>query len=461
MTAQTRTRMTRLGSRSRRRLAIPRDHAWLDRRDVAIVAAGVGVLLAAMWIRHGGLDSEPWTAVGEATALGGTYAALLGVLFASRAPWIDQVFGADGMRRVHAWLGFISVWAIGAHALTSTVAWAGGALDEAVPTLLMLIETVPGMLAAVVAMGLFVVVAVSSMRAARRRWSYETWHGVHLYVYLAVALGFLHQLTIGQDFVDDPLARGLWVSLYLVAFVPLVVHRVAWPIVVLARHHPRVLAIVPEAAGVVSLIVTGTDLERLPMRAGQFFVVRALTRHDWMHGHPLSISAPPDGEHLRFTFKLVGEGTRSLAELRPGTRLMLEGPYGAMHDARRTGRRVLMIAGGIGIAPIRAMAEGFDPQPGMLTLIYRSPDPSGVPLRGELEMLARRRGIALYVIAGRRGDPWVGRDPLGPEAIARMVPDAAERDVYLCGPEPFMAHARRSLLRLGAEPRRINLESFG
>jgi ferredoxin-NADP reductase len=107
------------------------------------------------------------------------------------------------------------------------------------------------------------------------------------------------------------------------------------------------------------------------------------------------------------------------------------------------------------------MAEGFALQPGMLSLIYRSPDPSDVPLRGELEMLAQRRGIVLYLIAGRRGDRRVGRDPLGPEAIARMVPDAAERDVYLCGPEPFMAHARRSLLRLGAEPRRINLESFG
>ena len=63
--------------------------------------------------------------------------------------------------------------------------------------------------------GLFIVVGVSSIPAARRRLSYETWYGLHLYAYLAIALAFLHQLFVGADFMHDPLAAIYWVGLYV------------------------------------------------------------------------------------------------------------------------------------------------------------------------------------------------------------------------------------------------------
>jgi predicted ferric reductase len=382
------------------------------------------------------------------------------VLFASRAPWIDQVIGADRMRRVHAVLGFASVWAIAAHAVTSTLAFAGGSFAAAIPTVVSLVATVPGMLGAVVAVGLFVLVAVSSMRLARRRTSYETWHGVHLYTYLAVALGFLHQLTVGTDFVDDPLAAAFWVALYIAAFAPLLVHRVAWPVYLTVRHRPYVAAVVREAEDVFSLYVGGIRLDHLAHRSGQFFVVRALTRGDWMHGHPFSVSAAPNGDTIRFTVKEFGDGTRALAALPVGTPLMLEGPYGSLHSGRRTGRRLLMVAGGIGIAPIRAMAEGFGFGPGELDLVYRTSDPANVALERELGALAHHRGFHLHMVAGRRGTPGVGSDPLGPDALLRLVPDAADRDIYLCGPHGLMRRVRYSLLSLGAPAARINLERF-
>jgi predicted ferric reductase len=441
-------------------LPLPRDYAWLNVRDVWLVAAGVGVVIAAMWVRHGGLSRDPLSAVGEVTALAGTYAALLGILFAARAPWLDQVFGADGLRTAHRWLGFVAVWAIGAHGVTSILAYAGGRLEDVIPTLVSLIETVPGMLGAIVSMGLFVFVAVASVRAVRRRLSYETWHGIHLYVYLAVAFGYLHQLTIGADFTMDPLATVFWIALYAGAFVPLLVHRFAWPIYTTLRYRPRVLGVKAEAGDVFSMYVSGRELDRLPVRSGQFFIIRALTLRDWMHGHPFSISAAPNGAYLRFTIKTYGDGTAALAALQPGTPLLLEGPYGAMHGARRTGRRLLLVAGGIGIAPIRAMAESFAFRPGDMDLVYRSREHGQIALRGELEALAAERGINLHFIAGKRGKPGVGRDPLRPDSLRRLVPDAAERDIYLCGPNPLMARVCAALLGLGADPARINLELF-
>jgi predicted ferric reductase len=440
---------------------LPRDYRSLSVRDVWMVVAGVGIVIAAMWLRHGGLARDPLTAFGEISALGGTYAALLGVLFASRAPWLDQVMGADRLRNVHRVLGFVSVWAIGAHAVTSSLAFAGGSLGQAVPTIVSLVQTEPGMLGALVGMALFGLVAVTSVRAARRRLSYESWHGIHLYVYLAVAFGFLHQLTIGADFTADPIATAFWIALYVTAFVPLLVHRVAWPVYTTIRHRPRVEAIVREADDAFSLYVGGRELDRLAVRSGQFFVIRALTRRDWNHGHPLSISAAPNGTYLRFTIRELGEGTRALATLPAGTPLMLEGPYGAMHGARRTGRRLLLVAGGIGIAPIRALAEGLRFGPGDADLIYRTPDPDDVALGDELAALAAHRGIRLHVIAGHRGDPAVRHDPMGPEALRRLVPDAADRDVYLCGPNALMERTHSALLALGSDPARINLELFG
>jgi predicted ferric reductase len=451
----------RTGARpASRLLPLPRAYGSIRQRDVWLAIAGVGAVIAGMWLRHGGLASEPLTAIGQVTALGGTYAALLGVLFASRAPWLDQVLGADRLRAVHRVLGFVSVGAIGAHAVLSTLAFAGGSIGRVVPTLVDLIATVPGMLGAIVGMALFVVVAVTSVRAARRRLSYESWHGIHLYVYLAVAFGYLHQMTIGADFTADPLASGFWMALYTAAFVPLLIHRVAWPLWTTIRHRPRVAAIVSEADDVFSLYVEGVDLDRLAVRSGQFFVVRALTLRDWSHGHPFSISAAPNGRTLRFTIKAFGEGTRALRNLRPGTPLMLEGPYGAMHGARRTGRKLLLVAGGIGIAPIRAMAEGFGYRPGDVDLVYRVRDPRDAALLPELEALAAYRGMRLHVVAGRRGQGGTDADPLGPDAMTRLIPDAAERDVYLCGPNTLMERVRAGLRAIGTDPARIHLELF-
>ncbi|HYM84015.1 MAG TPA: ferredoxin reductase family protein [Candidatus Dormibacteraeota bacterium] len=451
-----------LARRDRRTTAVPmpRDWTWLTPRDLWLVVGGVGAVIAAMWLRHGGLARDPLTGLGEVTALAGTYAALVGVLLISRAPWIDQVLGTDGLRAAHRILGFVAVWAIGAHAVFSTLAYAGGSLTRVMPTLVSLVDTVPGMLGAIVSMGLFALVGVTSVRAIRRRFSYETWHGLHLYAYLAVAFGYLHQLAIGGDFATDPLATGFWIGLYLAAFGPLVLHRIAWPVYLTLRHRPRVAAVEPEADGVFSLYVEGRDLDRLAVRSGQFFVVRALTRADWGHGHPFSISAAPNGRHLRFTIKEFGGGTQALRRLEPGTALMLEGPYGAMTGARRTGARLLLIAGGIGISPLRAMAESFAYARGDMALLYRTRDRDDVALRRELEALAERRGIELHVVAGRRGEPGTDADPLGPKAIRRLVPDAADRDIYLCGPNPLMERARVSLLALGARPERINLELF-
>ena len=131
---------------------------------------------------------------------------------------------------------------------------------------------------------------------------------------------------------------------------------------------------------------------------------RFLTPDGWWRSHPYSISAAPNGEWLRITVKDLGDGSRDLARVPIGTRVIVEGPYGILTDVERTKPGVLLIAGGIGITPLRALLEALPARPRRhhpaLSLASR---PQDVVFRDELEILARRRGIAVHYLIGQRG----------------------------------------------------------
>jgi predicted ferric reductase len=445
-------------------LPVPR--TWPVRAaDLYALAAANAFLIVAMWLRHGGLvelgtPGGALVAAGQLTALLGTYAALLEIVLMSRAPFLDQVFGMDRLALAHRWLGFATVWLIAGHVTFTVAGFAlgdrAGFLDEAVT----LVTTYPFVLLALAAFVLFVVVAVSSIRASRRRMAYETWFTTHLYVYLAVALAFAHQVVVGSDFANDPVARAYWIGLYVVALGLLVAFRVVAPVVTSARHRLVVANVVPEADGVVSIYFTGRDLDRLPVRAGQYFDFRFLTTEGWYRAHPFSLSAAPNGRYLRITVKDLGDWTHRLQAIPVGTRVFIEGPYGVLTGARRTRRKVLLVGGGVGIAPLRSMLEAFPADPGDIAVVYRARRVEEIVFASELDHLARGRGASIHYLIGRRGEPGVPTEPLGPATLAAIIPDVADRDAYLCGPASLMEEARASLRSLGVPGDRIHLESF-
>ncbi|HLX35755.1 MAG TPA: ferredoxin reductase family protein [Candidatus Limnocylindrales bacterium] len=433
--------------------------------DVVWVLALNGLLIAAMWIRHGGLDDlgapgAILTAIGQLTGLYAAYLALIQLVLMSRSPWLDQLFGMDRLAWAHRWLGFGTVWLIVAHGIFTVVGYAfgdgRGILDEAV----LIVTTYAWVLPATIGGVLFVAIGVSSVRAARASLSYEAWFLLHLLAYAAIALGFMHQLLVGSDFMHDPLARVYWIGLYAVAVAMIVIFRFGQPIALNLRHGLRVARVVREGPGLTSIYVTGRRLETLAVRSGQYFVWRFLAGPSWWHGHPFSLSSAPNGEWLRITVKALGDGTRALQRLEPGTRVWVEGPYGVMTGARRRRRRVLLIAGGIGIAPLRALVESLPAGPGEMTLLYRAREPKHVVFREELDALASLRGITVHYLVGRRGSADMPGDPLSGRALRETVPDIRDRDVYLCGPVPMMDRLEATLRGLGLGRRQIHAERF-
>jgi ferredoxin-NADP reductase len=120
---------------------------------------------------------------------------------------------------------------------------------------------------------------------------------------------------------------------------------------------------------------------------------------------------------------------------------------------------VLLIAGGIGITPLRALLETLPADPGDLTLLYRVEHLRDFVFRDELDELARTRGVVIHPLPGVEiGDDHTDR--LGIPALQAMVPDVLERDVYVCGPPGLVDAVRRRLRLIGVPSHRIHEERF-
>src|SRR6202020_2855962 len=153
--------------------------------------------------------------------------------------------------------------------------------------------------------------------------------------YLAIALAFSHQFADGPAFQTDPTAREAWSALYATVGALIVWYRVVTPLLSAARHRFTVQHVRPEGPGIVSVFITGRNLDRLRAEPGQFFRWRFLTRELWWQSHPYSLSAMPSPDQMRITVTAHGDHSGSLADLEPGTRVFAGGPNRASTAALR------------------------------------------------------------------------------------------------------------------------------
>ena len=456
-------------------------HRALGRRarlDAAVrLGAGsalwLGLLLVSWWwaVDGGllGLGDGPAAALTSAGRISGLVASVLllaQVVLMARVPALESAFGQDRLARTHRVVGFTSFSLMLFHVLTITWGYAAGQLGGFLAMLWSLVAGYPGMLLAAAGTAALTLVVATSIRAARRRLRYESWHLLHLYAYLGVGLALPHQLWTGQQFLSSPARAAFWWSAWALSAAALLVWRVAVPVGRNLRHRLRVTSVVRESPGIFSVYVAGRRLDRLRVEAGQFFSWRFLTGPGWSRAHPYSISAGPDGRSLRVTVQDVGDGSGVVRGLRPGTRVLVEGPYGRLSARARSRRKVALIGAGVGITPLRALAEGLDYRPGEAVLLQRSPDR---PLFAhELGVLAEERGLELIFVPGHRRAPdsWLS-DVAGPvrrasdvAVLRAWVPDIADRDVYVCGPPAWAALVEQTLAGAGVPADRIHLETF-
>lgn len=397
---------------------------------------------------------------GRITGLLAGYLMALVVLQMARVPALERRVGSDRVARWHAMSGRYTLCLVLAHLILTMYGYAlqaGLGFSGIVQQTIDSVNTLPDMGQAAIGTSLLLFIGLLSMGGIRRRIPYDTWYHIHLLTYAAVYLSFWHQLSTGNDFAVQPAATTAWYALYGAVTALALWYRVLVPIRLNMRHRMRVADVVEEAPGVVSVLISGRRLHRIGAEAGQFFRWRFLSPGMRLSSHPYSLSAAPRPNMLRITVKAIGDHSSRLRELEPGTRVWAEGPYGAMTASRRRSGKVLLIAGGVGITPMRALFETLPGAAGDLTLLYRANSTQDLALWDELAAIADERGARLmYAVNSPDGE----RPDISAETLRRKLPDVDRHDVFLCGPPGFAQQVYEALRGAGVPARRIHHESF-
>lgn len=445
----------------------------LPRRDpLNLAVATVLAAVVALWAGAGREAVRPATgadALISAGRLSGLLSAgllLVAVALMARVPWVER-FGHDDLTRRHRLVAMWSFALLWVHVLITVLGYARRARTGVARMLWELFTTFPGMLLALAGTAAVTVVTATSARVARRRLRYESWHLLHLYSYLGAGLAVPHQIWVGGDFVGSRAAQVFWVGAWAVTAAAVLVFRVVVPVVRTLRHRIRVIDVEVEAPEVVSLTLGGRNLPALEARAGQYFVWRFRDGRGWSRGHPYSLSAAPAGDRLRITVKASGPDSARLAGLRRGTRVLFEGPYGAVTAARWRGGRLAMFAGGIGVTPLLALLQELTWADGDAVLVYRARSEADLVFRDELLDLEIFRGLTVHYLPGPPGDgdmAWLpeGWPPGGgpTAALTELVPDLAVRDVFVCGPEEWAEAVCAAVRTAGVPLGHVHRERF-
>jgi predicted ferric reductase len=431
---------------------------WVPDLFATLAGLGLGVTIALVIAGEtSGSLAAPggWLiAGGRLAGFTGAYLMLVMVVLIARLPVLERSVGQDRLVRWHRRLGPWVLILITTHVVLITFGYAQLAKAGPLRQLWVFLSSYPDILAAAVGFLLLIMAGVSSIRIARRRLKYETWWVVHLYMYLALSLAFAHQIVTGGSFIGHPLTRAVWIAMWLATAGIVIVFRVLQPIGRSLRHQLRVATVNEVAPGVFSVVCTGRRLDRLAVSGGQFFQWRFFTKELWWHAHPYSLSALPRPPYIRVTVKDLGDQSRAVTQLKPGTRVGIEGPYGAFTHHARSSDRVVLIGAGVGITPLRALLEDL-PETIAVTVIIRASTADDIVHRDEVAALVALRGGQLHEIIGARED--VRFDS---RTLRKLVPDMARTDLYVCGPGGFSRRVVAAARKLGVPRSQIHHEAF-
>lgn len=389
------------------------------------------------------------------SALIGSYLAIIGLLLIARIPWIEKALGHDRLVTWHRKSAPYALYFISLHVLLVVLGYAGSDQNVIGSTLWVMITTYPWMLPATAGFLLLLLAGVSSYREFRSRIKYETWWTLHLYTYLGIALSFMHQILTGAMFITNKPARYYWIALYLFVLFSIVTWRIVIPLVRSLRHQLRVEKVVVEGPGIISIYISGKHISRLKAVGGQFFSWRFITRNDWYQSHPYSLSAPPTDNSLRITVKGLGDSSRGLINLQSGVRVFIEGPYGVFTSKNaQQGRHIILIGGGVGITPLRAIMEEF-PNNTQIDVFYRVSREEDLVLRKELDQLSERLDARVHYLVGSRKE-----HSMNAEYMKKYVPQFADSEIYICGPEPLVTAVKKAAAEAGIPKDRFHDEAF-
>ncbi|MGA8046883.1 MAG: ferric reductase-like transmembrane domain-containing protein [Dermatophilaceae bacterium] len=394
----------------------------------------------------------PYTATDRTVALGlftGSVAVTLmawSFVLAVRWRWLEPLFGGlDRMYAVHRWAGVLAIAAMFLHVRLEPEV--DGGFDGLLATFMESATDAAG----IAETAFYVLVAVSLVRWVPFRW----WRLSHKLMGIPFAIAAFHTVTVDKPFPAD----SVW-SLALVAIGVIGVAAWVWRIVGRDGIRPGVpyrivSAITHERTLELELAPIGRPLRH---RAGCFAFVK-IQLPGLREPHAFTIASAPDEEHLRFFVRNLGDWTAAIRQRDlVGAEVRVEGPYGHFEPLPddRSGRRVVWVAGGVGITPFLSAVSILpadapaERRPLLVYSVRREHDATAIELLRRARAEAR---IHLEVVASADGHR------LDAELFESLVGgDLTGAHVAACGPKGLVAMVERTARRLGA--RAVESEDF-
>lgn len=381
------------------------------------------------------------------------------LILIGRVAWVEKIFGLDKLSRVHHYNGFLVLSFLLLHPIFLGIGYSGLNETNFFSQIWTFLTEWEDVLGAAIALLLFSGVVILSVSLIKKHLKYEFWFLTHLFTYVAILSAIGHQFEVGTD-LQSGLTNGYWVGLYAFAFVNFIIFRSGRPIYNFLRHGFYIDRVIKETDDSVSVYIKGKEMGKFKIQAGQFMIFRFLDRKYFYEAHPFSLSKMYDGKEIRITIKNEGDFTAKAKDFRPGTKVLIDGPNGIFTEKVCANKKVLFIAGGVGITPIRSLIEAMVKKEKDISLVYGNRAKKDIIFLDELEKLCEVKHFPIFhVLSGQ--ESWTGmKGRIDIEKVRVLAPDFMERDIFLCGPPPMMNSLKSQLKTAGYDLSKLHYEKF-
>lgn len=281
---------------------------------------------------------------------------------------------------------------------------------------------------------------------------YQVWRLTHKFLGASFFFGGLHVFFINSD-----VARNYLLKYYILGISTISLAVYVYRTLLFSRLVKRYDYIVDEVRALNEdnwEIVLSPKEESIHYIPGQFIFIGFEGPGVSDEIHPFSINSSPKTPKLTIIMKALGDYTKNIGNLKPGTVAKIEGPYGKFYPTHVKGQ--VWIAGGIGVTPFLSMARSLKPHMVPVDLYYVVHDAKEAVYVDELLTISRNNPefrVCLYNSA-------VEKKRLTAEMIATMSGKLNDRDIFICGPPPMMKSLRTQLVQLKVKQSDIHTEEF-
>ncbi len=415
----------------------------------------LGVIIYGWWQSSGSViatSTDRVVVIARLFGLLASFCVLLEVLLMSRIPLFERNFSLEETVELHKLNGYLLLFMIVGHIVFMTVGYNVHSTDNLWQQFVTLNTGFEDVFKATIGTIIFFCATFLTLGFVRKHLNYELWYMTHLTVYFAILLTFLHQVSVGGDIVHHTWFKVFWFALFVAVFGLLAYYRFAKMFIHAWTYDFKVSRVEREAADTYSIYITGNDLQNFQFIPGQYASWRFLSGNLWFEAHPFSFSLEPGYNMLRITAKTKGDFSNKLLALKPGTKVLVDGPRGAFTSHLAKTKSVTLIAGGIGVAPFLSKIPGLLAAGKRVTLLYSVRNASSLAFKNELKEL-EGKGLIVYTFVSDTGQRITA------PVLSKTV--TLQTTVFICGPDAMTKNMPIELMTLGLPKKNIITERFG